>query len=85
MAHDLLTGTRLDATPILTMIDRRGGPEWLWHHGAGGTWSTGAYWRARRRGWVTALTADRLLIRLFGLTIDEVYGPGWDDGPEVAA
>jgi WhiB family transcriptional regulator, redox-sensing transcriptional regulator len=38
--------------------------------------------RAKANGWVTDLVADRIAVKVLRLTLDEVYGSGWD---EVAA
>lgn len=43
-----------------------------------------AWYRATASGRISDVHADRVCVELLSLTLDEVYGPGWDDD-EVAA
>jgi hypothetical protein len=37
-----------------------------------------SFYRAEESGQITDAAADRIAVRACGLTLDEVYGPGWD-------
>ena len=70
---------KLDAGPLVAAIEARPGPvtEKLQTDT-----DRRAYYRALKDGEVTDVMADRLAVRVLGLTLDEIYGPNWD---EVAA
>lgn len=81
---------RLPYDPIEQALARRAAADdltvgaWLTNHPRAGH----TYERMRRRcllrGWISAAIADRFAIRLLGQTLDELYGPDWDQ-QEAAA
>lgn len=73
-----LTQLRLDAAPLLALLDARGGAPWILRHPHGGESGRRAYQRIKADGVVSVRIADRLAIRLLGRTLDEVYGPDYD-------
>lgn len=64
----------LDPAPLLDRIERRGGLRAC--GGLPGSAEEAAFYRARRDGRLTLAAADRLSIRLLGLTMQEVWGDG---------
>jgi hypothetical protein len=78
---------RLDLEPLLRHLTvaayadghHAGIGEWLRTHPRGGDADYRALCRARRAGTVAAYIADRIAVHLLGLTLDEIYGPDWDD------
>jgi hypothetical protein len=38
-----------------------------------------AFYRARKTGVVSDLIADRIAVQVLGRTLDEIYGPNWDE------
>jgi hypothetical protein len=70
---------RLPAAPLIALVEAADGPVWSVLDGHGPL--RRAFYRARQTGYVGDVQADRIAVRL-GLTLDEVYGPAWD---EVAA
>lgn len=68
----------LDAGPLVDAIRARGVPlTQLLDDQA----DQRAYFRAANRGTVSDDVADRLSIRALGLTLEELYGPAWDEVP----
>lgn len=60
--------------------------EWLSNHPRATESDRRAWHRAANAGTVSAQVADRWCINLLGLTLDELYGPDWDDPtPHTAA
>ena len=68
----------LDVTPLARLVERSGKPVQSTLSQA----QARAWYRAVARGTVSDRLADEVAVRLLSLTLDEVYGPGWD---EVAA
>jgi hypothetical protein len=69
----------LDAGPLTSAIRRRGPVVEVLPEAT----DRRAFYRAERDGQVTDAMADRLAVRGLGLTLEELYGPNWDQ--EVAA
>lgn len=71
-----LRGTiMLDAAPLVEAIESRPGPVTVKLQN---DTDRRAYYRAMDSGEVTDVIADRLAVRVLGLTLDELYGPNWD-------
>lgn len=71
---------KLDAGPLVAAVRGRGVPLLSLLSTA----DRKAFHRAEASGTVTDEIADRLLVRACGLTLEEVYGPRWDE-QEVAS
>jgi excisionase family DNA binding protein len=63
---------RVSAEPLVARVELRGGLRGC--GAAPGSAEEAAFYRARRDGWLTEGAADRLAVRLLGMTPQEVWG-----------